>query len=180
MRAITVRQPWAWQIIHQGKNVENRTRNIAGKYRGPVAIHAGLQPDKEALRRLPKRAPEWVTAPRVFDYGVILGVVDLVDVHYAHSCLTRRDGLALVGPAEPCCGQWAQRDVYHLVLANARPISKNPVADPGIPCRGALGLWTPPADVVARLESLADPGHDSQVLDALDAIELADAAEVSR
>lgn len=173
MRAITVRQPWAWQIIHQGKNIENRARNIAGKYRGPLAIHAGLRPDQEALRRLPKRAPEWVTAPRVFDYGVILGVVDLVDVHEAH---------LLAGPVEYCCPSgWAERSgVHHLVLANPRPVSKNPVADPGIPCRGALGLWTPPADVVARLESLADLGHDSQVLDALDAIELADAAEVSR
>lgn len=52
MRAITVRQPWAWQIINQGKNVENRTRNIAGKYRGPIAIHAALKPDQEALARL--------------------------------------------------------------------------------------------------------------------------------
>ncbi|NIH98934.1 ASCH domain-containing protein [Mycolicibacterium fluoranthenivorans] len=153
IRAITVRQPWAWQIINQGKNIENRTRNIAGKYRGPVAIHAGLKADEEALRRLPKHAPEWVTAPRVFDYGVILGVVDLVDVHYAHACLTRREGLALVGPPTPCCGSWAERDAYHLVLANPRPISTNPVTDPGIPCRGALGLWTPPADVIARINA---------------------------
>ncbi|OMB79250.1 ASCH domain-containing protein [Mycolicibacterium conceptionense] len=158
MRAITVRQPWAWQIINQGKNIENRTRNIAGKYRGPVAIHAGLQPDKEALRRLPKRAPEWVTAPRVFDYGVILGVVDLVDVHEAHTHLTRRDGPMLVGPAEHCCTSgWAEPGSWHLVLANPRPVSANPVADPGIPCRGALGLWTPPPDIVARLDALTAP-----------------------
>ena len=31
MRAITVRQPWSWQIVNQGKDVENRTQNIAGK-----------------------------------------------------------------------------------------------------------------------------------------------------
>lgn len=137
MRAITVRQPWAWQIINQGKNIENRTRNIAGKYRGPVAIHAGLKPDQEALARLPKRAPEWVTAPRVFDYGVILGVVDLVDVH----------------PSSPfcCAGDWGETwDVHHLVLANPRPIPLNEQPK----CRGALGLWTPPADIVARLEAL--------------------------
>lgn len=147
MRAITVRQPWAWQIIHQGKNIENRTRNIAGKYRGPVAIHAGLQPDQEALRRLPAHAPEWVTAPRVFDYGVILGVVDLVDVHESHPVAGCRETAGL-------CSRWAELGGFHLVLANPRPVTDNPVADPGIPCRGALGLWTPPADIVARLEAL--------------------------
>jgi hypothetical protein len=141
MRAITVRQPWAWQIINQGKDVENRTRNIAGKYRGPVAIHAGLQPDKEELRRLPMRAPEWVTAPRVFDYGVILGVVDLVDVHQA---------------APFCCASdWGEFWVgHHLMLANPRPI---PIREQ-IRCRGALGLWTPPADVVDRLAEVVAHG----------------------
>lgn len=33
MRILTVRQPWAWAIIHGGKDVENRTRNVAGDYR---------------------------------------------------------------------------------------------------------------------------------------------------
>ncbi len=137
MRAISVRQPWAWQIINQRKDVENRTRNIAGKYRGPVAIHASLKPDEEALRRLPMRAPGWVTARRVFDYGVILGVVDLVDVHQSASF---------------CCGSdWAELlwGGYHLVLANPRPI---PLKDQPR-CRGALGLWTPPADVIEQIEA---------------------------
>ena len=48
MKAITVRQPWAWAIMHDGKDVENRSRNIAGTYRGPVVIHAGLTDDDDA------------------------------------------------------------------------------------------------------------------------------------
>lgn len=140
MRALSVRQPWAWQIINQGKDVENRTRNIAGKYRGPVAIHASLKPDREALRRLPMHAPEWVTARRVFDYGVILGVVDLVDVHHCFNALTNFEG----------CSPWAEMDHWHLVLANPRPI---PLAQQ-IPCRGQLGLWTPPADVIERIRTV--------------------------
>jgi hypothetical protein len=39
MRALTVQQPWAWAIVHGGKDVENRTQ--AWGYRGPLAIHAG-------------------------------------------------------------------------------------------------------------------------------------------
>ena len=41
MKAITVRQPWAWAIVHGGKTIENRA--LAWSYRGPLAIHAGLR-----------------------------------------------------------------------------------------------------------------------------------------
>lgn len=138
MRALSVRQPWAWQIINQGKNVENRTRNIAGKYRGPVAIHASLKPDQEALARLPMHAPEWVTARRIFDYGVILGVVDLVDAHEAE------------GYCIDSCEPWGEPGMWHLTLANPRPLP----LPKQIPCRGALGLWTPPADVLDQLQEV--------------------------
>lgn len=151
MRAITVRQPWAWQIINQRKDIENRTRNIAGKYRGPVAIHAALKPDQEALARLPRRAPEWVTAPRVFDYGVILGVVDLIDVHAP----TQRQGRAIcpgITEAPWTCSAWAEDDTVHLVLANPRPM---PLREQPR-CRGALGLWTPHADILDQLQAVAN------------------------
>jgi len=141
MRALTVRQPWAWQIIHQRKDIENRTRNIAGKYRGPVAIHAAaLKDDHLAMARLPMHAPDWVTAPRIFDRGVILGVVDLIDAHQSNN----RHRLV-----DACCtSEWAEQwGVWHLVFANPRPLKRRDC----IPCRGALGLWTPPADVVERL-----------------------------
>jgi len=36
--AISVRQPWAWLIIHAGKDIENRCWPT--KFRGPVLIHA--------------------------------------------------------------------------------------------------------------------------------------------
>lgn len=134
MRAITVRQPWAWQIINQGKDVENRTRNIAGKYRGPVLIHAALKADEEALARLPS------TALRVFDYGVVLGVVDLVDVHHCFNATTKFEG----------CSPWAELDRWHLVLANPRPI---PLAEQ-FKVRGALGLWTPSRFVVEQVQAV--------------------------
>jgi hypothetical protein len=143
MRAITVRQPWAWQIVNQGKNIENRTRNIAGKYRGPVAIHAGLKADDEAMRWLPARAPEWVTAPRIFYYGAILGVADLVDVHHGAEN-------ARIAPCGPHCGEWGEGGSWHLVLANPRLLPRP------IYCRGMLGLWTPPADILGQLQAVAN------------------------
>lgn len=39
MKAISIRQPWAWLIVNGFKDVENRTWPT--KFRGPVLIHAG-------------------------------------------------------------------------------------------------------------------------------------------
>lgn len=38
MLAISIRQPWAWMILHAGKDIENRTWPT--KVRGRVLIHA--------------------------------------------------------------------------------------------------------------------------------------------
>lgn len=157
MRILTVRQPWAWAIIHGQKDVENRVRNIAGGYRGPVAIHAGLAFDREAhltsraLREAQDRAAvadgaevypggyTWeIGAPdprRAWSInGAIIGAVDLVDVH-SHSrvsgCI---DSNARSHMRADVCSPWGERDVTHLVLANPRPFEHT------IPYRGALGL----------------------------------------
>lgn len=143
VRAITVRQPWAWQIIHEGKDVENRTRNLAGSYRGPVLIHAAKQADDLALYRLPMHPPAHVTEPRQFWYGVVLGMVDLVGVHSTEDC-----GQDHEGKAQPMCSQWAQedpaREIYHLELANPRPLRR-------IAATGKLGLWKPSLVLQAKL-----------------------------
>ena len=145
MRILTVRQPWAHAIIHGGKNVENRVRNLAGDYRGPVAIHAGLQRDDRG----------WVDAgayaltntmnaghPEVL--GAIIGVVDLVGVHHADKnaleCADR-------GGRGLWCSRWADPGVYHLALANPRPLSEP------IPYKGGQGLrWVSP-ELQARIEA---------------------------
>jgi ASCH domain len=54
--------------------------------------------------------------------GAIIGTVELTGCH-------RCDG---------SCSVWAEADLWHWVLAD--PVA---LAEP-VPCRGALGLWTPP------------------------------------
>lgn len=170
MKVMTVRQPWALHIVQSGKDVENRVRNIAGSYRGPVAIHAGLTADEEALRRLPVRAPNGIT--RVFDRGVIIGVVDLVDVHRDVDCggvypADRSAALATNDPglraaaeqadelnSHALCSPWAQLSVHHLVLRNPRVLAKR------IPYRGALGLRTLDPTVVAQIERVGFITHE--------------------
>ena len=167
MRAITVRQPWAWAIIFGQKDVENRTRNIAGNYRGPVAIHAskGTSRDElsEALEMFDQIGVERPQG-RVADlgFGVILGIVDLTDVHDSDDCfdhdiyrlvrLYKADRAAydalpdagaggVIGKAR-FCSPWAGDSQYHLMLANPRPLPEP------IPYRGQLGLWNLPDDVL--------------------------------
>jgi hypothetical protein len=41
--ALSVRQPWAWAIIHIGKDIESRdwkSNNPNLRYRGRIALHA--------------------------------------------------------------------------------------------------------------------------------------------
>ncbi|QDF16237.1 ASC-1 transcription coactivator [Gordonia phage Malachai] len=154
MKALTVQQPWAWAIVHGGKLIENRTANWS--YRGPLAIHAGLRwSDRGSQSDLVHgawhkqhpphgivggRLPEWQ-----FEKGAIIGLVDLVDVHPDGGC-----GRPWGESAYEEAGGRTRRAVTHLVLENPRPL-----AEPLV-CAGALGLWTPPADIIRRLDALAE------------------------
>lgn len=147
MRVLTVRQPWACAIAHLGKDVENRPTNIAGGYRGPVAIHAGLREDEaayddEMIRQACGEYDDgWLLADWVGITGAVVGVVDLVDVHHSSN---------VVGIPTCRCSPWAMHDRWHLVLTNVRPL-RSP-----IPHKGALGLRTaPPALQAAIREQLA-------------------------
>lgn len=125
MRILTVRQPWAWAIIHGGKNVENRVRNIAGDYRGPVLIHAAKAFDLFAYDENENYFDE--QDERYAIRGAIIGVVDLAGIHRADDCVESGE----------LCSPWAQADsldTVHMVLANPR------VIDEPIPYKGALGL----------------------------------------
>lgn len=153
MRVLTVRQPWAWAIVHGGKDVENRVRNIAGDYRGPVAIHAGLSTgswneSETALQLVHLRTGEDARRHVLLGVrGAIIGVVDLCGVHESKGdgCGTRK-GTARLGELIPLCSEWSEPWAHHLVLANPRPL-----AEP-IPFKGALGLRHLDDDTTARIE----------------------------
>ena len=144
MKALTVQNPWAWAIIHGQKTVENRTQRW--KYRGPLAIHAGLRWSHRGNGIVSRLAgvdiPPFNVGHPSEIRGAIIGVVQLVDVHTA---------------VPGCCDSpWAEyayaehptgttrRDITHLVLEDPRPVEP-------IPCRGALGLWTVPDHLTGDL-----------------------------
>jgi hypothetical protein len=141
VRALPVRQPWAWAIIHGGKDVENRTRNLAGSYRGPLLIHAGRQLDEAGFfdplignGTLSNYLADNSSLLDPFALGKVIGVVDLVSVHHDSDH----------GRGCPC-SPWAIADDWHLAVANARPLSTP------IPAKGRLGLWTPDTELVDQV-----------------------------
>jgi hypothetical protein len=74
MKALTIQQPWAWAIIHAGKQIENRTWKT--RHRGLLAIHASAKLNKHAeMPRGVRRPEEDELTP-----SAIIGVVELVDV----------------------------------------------------------------------------------------------------
>lgn len=121
VKAITIRQPYAWLIVNGIKDIENRTWET--KYRGPVYIHAGLKrPTKQLMDAL--EAKHGITIPDdELDFGAIIGSVELVDCVITHS------------------SRWFIAGHNGFVLRKPRVIF------PGIPYTGKLGLFQVPKDL---------------------------------
>jgi hypothetical protein len=128
MKALSIRQPWAWLILHGGKDIENRTWRT--NYRGPVMIHAGktmTKADYEAAcifcnsMGLPisDNPDDWTFFPTFEELkkqcGGIVGSVEIVD------CVSFS-----VSP-------WFTGD-FGFVLKNAEPL-------PFMPRKGALSFF---------------------------------------
>lgn len=122
--ALSIRQPWAWAIIHAGKDVENRDWRT--KFRGPVCIHAakGMTLDEyDGFIRtihhvsLSRPFPSGSTVPHGAGLlrGGIIGVADIVD------CVDASDSPWFMGR-------------YGFVLRNPRPVDF-------IPVKGALNFF---------------------------------------
>jgi hypothetical protein len=119
MKALSIRAPWAWAILHQGKNIENRSRRT--HYRGPLVIQSSLTKDPKAVAWLRRHGFEF---PDTFPAGYLVGVVDVVD------CLDKVPrSLWASGP-------------FGYVLARPRAFSKP------IPWRGQLGFFDVPDAVI--------------------------------
>lgn len=122
MRALSVRQPWAWAIARGHKAILNR-RGDTG-FRGEVAVHASLRIDLEAFDSRLIRAAHWDPGDPEATIGGIVAVASLVSI-----CAEARAG-------RPCgCGEWALPGVFHWRLADPRPLPW-PVLTVGQP-----GVW---------------------------------------
>jgi len=130
MKAISIRSPWAWAILHAGKDIENRS--WITHTRGTVAIHASKtmsRPFYEAARSEIKRlAPRSKMPPyEAMSRSAIIGLVDIVD------CTAKRQS------------KWHDRGQYGFVLAKPHALRRP------IPCDGWLNFWEVPPNIARRI-----------------------------
>lgn len=140
MKCLSLRQPWAWAVIHGGKDIENR--HWATHYRGPILIDAahGMTHAEydEASAFIAKASdatpPPFESLPR----GGIIGAVRIVD------CVEQSASPWFMGP-------------HGFILADAQPL-------PFLPLSGQLGIFDVPestlqpiADAIAALKWSGTP-----------------------
>jgi hypothetical protein len=114
VKVLSIRQPWCWAIVHEGKDVENRTWYTP--YRGPFLIHAA-----KTRGRSEQADARWienefgVVVPKDLPFGGIVGQATIVD------CVRKYSSPWAFGP-------WC------FILEQAKPLPFQPV-------KGQLGFF---------------------------------------
>lgn len=118
MKALSIRQPWAWLIIHGGKDIENRCRR--SHLRGRIYVHAsqGMTRDEYAIADV-MATEAGVVLPKFEELkrGGLIGSVEITD------CVQRHSSPRFFGP-------------FGYVLRDPQPL-------PFHPCRGSLNFFEP-------------------------------------
>jgi hypothetical protein len=96
-RALSIRQPWAYAILHLGKDVENRPWRT--HRRGRILIQASLNVRREGALKLKLDPDELPT-------GAIVGSVEIADC------------------TQNSKSKWAIRGQWHWILKNPRVLAK--------------------------------------------------------
>jgi hypothetical protein len=145
MEALSVRQPYAWEIVQGYKVVEFRSWST--KYRGPFLIHAS----KTIAKKMLPEERKWLgrydrILPDDFETGGFVGIATLVDcVQRTNPSLRRQVYEDLFGNRPPP-GTAPRPDSesfeaqYGFILTDARPL-------PFKPYRGQLRFFNVPDDI---------------------------------
>lgn len=116
MKALSIRQPWAWLIVNGFKDIENRVWRA--HFRGRILIHAskGMTED-EYLDAFALAKSNGVMLPPAIELqrGGMVGSAEITD------CVTRSESPWFFGP-------------FGFVMSNARPLKF-------APCKGKLGFF---------------------------------------
>lgn len=165
-RALSLKQPWAWAVVHGPKDVENRS--WWSSIRGPIWIAASAQVTTpyylDACERIKKISG--IDCPSIDDvpYGAIVGRATIVDCilpggytldlercgptsshSFLHRCRVNKEAPGPRHPLHPHL--WHFQDEFGYVLEDRMAIAKP------VPCRGHQRWWTVPAEVLEQLRS---------------------------
>jgi hypothetical protein len=120
MKALSIKQPWAWLIVHDYKHIENRTWIPNIDVPTTLAIHASKAFDRKGYYWVQADFPD-IPLPAISGFERS-GIVGVVEYHGFVSTVDRwYKNPWFFGP-------------YGWIFRNARPIEF-------IPCKGQLGLF---------------------------------------
>jgi len=126
VKALSVRQPWAWLIVARFKDIENRTWTLGLGGRSTLVIHASKVHDKLGEAWVRRQFPH-IEIPAGLAHGALVGRVNLAGWCRDHS------------------SPWAEAGMWHWILAN--PVQfRTPE-----PWKGQLGLFNVPDDLIRKL-----------------------------
>ncbi len=135
MKALSIQQPWAWAIIHAGKDIENRSWST--NFRGRVLIHTGKVYDDRAIECIEFCYLNPGEVPRDgLMVGGIIGSVEIVDCVTASTSpwFIGKYGFVLKNPLPlqfmPCLGRLSFFDVEY-----KSPQETNCNGNGGVVCR---------------------------------------------
>jgi len=129
MKTLSIRQPWAWLIIKGEKPVENR--GWFSNYTGPLLIHASSTFDKAVYQWVRKNFPRIkIPTPSKYYLGAIIGSVQMV------ACVTpfAYQSVWFSGP-------------YGFLFEKPKEY------DNAVPCRGQLGFFDVPEEILRKIGS---------------------------
>jgi len=127
MKALSIRQPWAWLILHGGKDIENR--DWATRFRGRVLIHASkgmTKGEHEDAYDTAMAANPAILFPtfEALQRGGIIGSVEIID------CIAESESPWFFGK-------------HGFVLRDPQPL-------PFTPWKGQLGFFDVPDEITGR------------------------------
>ncbi len=159
MKALSIRQPWAWAILHAGKDIENR--DWYASFRGRFAIHAAkgmtAQEYRDGIAYIHRAfIANVLMTPTTVQLGDgRLSVASGEIVTPGFDDIARG---AIVGVADLCAcissspSPWFEGK-YGFVLRNVIALPEP------ILCKGALSFWDVPPDVEAQIERQLKGGN---------------------
>ena len=134
--AISLYAPWAWAILHLGKDVENRGLYFPA-YQGWVFLHAS-----KTLTR-PKMVAEMAAVERMAGRA---GKSSMVQADFSVDRLMAMQG-HIVGLVE-LTGKVLSSESPWFVGPAGLTLGRRMTLVTPVPAKGALGIWRAPADVI--------------------------------
>ena len=153
MKALSIRQPWAWAILHAGKDFENRDWYTS--FRGRFAIHAAKGMTKSeyqsAISYITQAfVKDTLKTPNTYHLSASRTIVASGELVLPDFEEIVRGAIVGVADLAACISNspspWFEGK-YGFVLRNVIVLPEP------IPCKGALGFWDVPAEIAAQIEA---------------------------